>query len=85
MIARKKWSEATQLVLDKDDQRTPQEVQKLLFYQNGKGYIPLNFSAFGNPYNMPPDALILKMMDIGGIKLIRLASNNGWTILHDVY
>jgi ankyrin repeat protein len=88
LMANKKWSEATILVENKDNQRTQQEIKKLLFYQDEEGRTALNSNVFkapkGAPHNMPPDNLILKMMDIGNMKLVRIAQKNGWTILHDV-
>jgi hypothetical protein len=84
LMASKNWSEANDLLENKDGQRTPQEIQNLLVYQDEEGCTALNSDNFGDPDNMPPDALILKMIEIGGIKLIRIATNNGFTILHNV-
>ena len=48
--------------------------------------LPLPFTDIGNDIvndnDMPPDGLILKLMEIGGEELVATPSKTGWTILH---
>jgi hypothetical protein len=45
LMASKKWSEAIDLVDNKNGQRTPQDIQNQLFYQNDKGYTALKVAS----------------------------------------
>jgi hypothetical protein len=42
-------------------------IKKLLFDTDEYTPYTTQHDAFGDPDNMPPDALILKMMEIGGV------------------